>query len=366
MGVPQLATFGSPGPFSQIAPSGTTFTLDATTDAFEVIFRAPEAATLTRAAISSPSSAPAGTATTWAIGLQGVGSTGVPDGTWLGGGTPAKATFTNTSVTASAVNWFNFANSYACTRGQLMALVVQYDSGTAPSAGVNDLPLVTTHSWAPIFGFPYPITNNGGSRTRLTTSPPLCGVGSASKAYLYPARSAAFSTGFNSGSTPDEYAMRFVVPADWCSTYSVAGVRFMGQFPAAASNNTLVRLYDGTTVLQTVDFNTDAIQSAGNTRVFELYFTDTTLATLTAGSVYRVGFAPQTANNIIIRGITFTAAADNEAFPNGDEVYMSSRTDSGSWTDDDTSRLICELILVDLAEPAGGSVALPPIGSMIG
>lgn len=367
MAFPQEVWFGAPGPISATAPSGTVFALNQSTDVLSFIFQAPEAITITRVAIVLPSTSPNGTGTTWIAGLQGVDATnGQPNGTFLGGGTPASVTFTNSGLSTSNTNWLTLANSYTCTRGQAMAMVVQYSSGTTPSSGTQDLTLLTSTSWAPNMGLPYAITNDNGSVSKVNTSPPAFGIGSSTQAYMFPYKG-AFNTAFQVGSNPDEYAIRFKVPDSWCSTYKVSGLRFCGQAPTAGTNNTLVRLYDtdGSTVLATFDWDTEIAQSNTTTRLFNLGFTDTTLPTLTAGSVYRVGFAPQTSGTLTVRGITFTSAADGAAYDNGDEVYSSSRTNEGAWTDDQTMRILGEILLTDLTEPAGGSVAIPVSGRMV-
>lgn len=345
-------TVGSPVSGSVAAVSLGTFILDQSTDAYEVIFQAPEAITITK--LGFLTSAKTGTATTWKISLQGVdGTTGNPDGTIKGGGSPASATFDNTGVTAGVFAWFTLANSYTCARGDYLSVVIAYDSGTTPSVGVNDLTVNSTSAIPGAINFPYGITNNAGTRTKLTTSMAVFGYASSTKAYGLPLK-AGLNQSYSSGSSPAIWAMRFLLPSGWGSTFQVVGVRCIFAPPAAATTSTTMRLYGGTTVLQDVTIDTEIMSGASTNRAMEFYFDESTLSDLSFGSEYRLAFAP-VSGTIAVRGMTVDTASDFDAYPLGQSVYVSSLS-AGTWTDVTTSRFFCELILADWTVAAGGAI----------
>ena len=92
--------------------------------------------------------------------------------------------------------------------------------------------------------------------------------------------------------------------------------------------------------------------------MIEMYFDEVTLSTLTYGSTYRVGFAPQevdTAFGLRIGGNA--AATDWQGWPGGTSFALATRTDAGAWTTDALSRPWVDLILKDITEPVSGPVA---------
>ena len=275
-------------------------TLDASTDAIEVIFQAVEDATITRLGVRL--GAITGTTPTYRVSLQGVGTTGNPDGTILGGGTPASATFSPSGLgwSANTWHWITLDNSIAVTRGTFYAAVTDYSSGTVD--GSNNASFTTVLSGTE--RFPYVINNNATVRAR-ENGLAIFGYASATKTYGRPMQ-AHTTISVTSGTTPDEVATKFTLPAGCGDTYKILGVRFpMG---ATAGSSFKVILYGGTdatvanstgavtevTVLQDVTVDSDFVSTATNGDL-EVYFDETTLTTLYYGATYRLAIQPQTA-----------------------------------------------------------------------
>ena len=146
-------------------PGVTAFTLNQSTDQAEFILDSVANGSITR--VGFRPSAKNGTATTWKISLQGGdGATGNPDGTVKGGGTPASATFTNAALTAGSWIWITLDNAYTIAYGESFSIVIAYDSGTAPSAGVNDVSVSMASGVTTGHGRPYYITNDNGTRVK--------------------------------------------------------------------------------------------------------------------------------------------------------------------------------------------------------
>jgi hypothetical protein len=341
-------------------PSLGVFTLDGATDQAEWIFQARRAATLTRLGLRLGTIT--GASPTFKISLQGVGATGNPDGVIVGGGTPASKTFNPTSLAWSTNSWHWLAldNAYTCARGERLAVVIAYDSGTIDAS--NKI-TVTTHFASQIANLssPYAVQNNAGSRTRMVTLP-VFGYGAASEAYGFPLLDTVASGGIALNSTPDELAVKWSLPAGWGATYRVIGLRLFGNFGAGGT----IKFYllDGTTTVQDVTVDTDCFVTATQQRVVEVLFDEASLAALTFGSTYRLVIAPQqnTTPTHTFYTLKVDAAADWDAWPGGQDFALSTRTDLGAWTDTATERLVAELVIDDLTGTGGGGgLGIPTI-----
>ena len=318
----------------------------------ETIFQALEAVTITRlwhyctAATNPP---------VLRISLQGVDSaTGFSDGTIKGATNNALNIFT---PTAASGGWLTLGESYACTRGELLAIVVEYSSGTIDATHQANLNYASTNGAA---GFPYVITTNTGTRSKVSNWP-IYGYGSASKAYGVPIQ-AANSPTFNLTSSPDEYALRFIVPTDWCSTFKICGVLALFS-PNPASTSFDINLYDsdGSTVLQQLTYDSDITASNITTaRASEYWFPTSTLATLNAGTTYRIGVVPASSTNTLIANFATLSNDDMDALYMGKEWYQSSRTDAGAWTDIPTTRPYIVPIFADLTSGGGAAISQSP------
>lgn len=351
-----LGQFGSP--FQPAVGSGITtfgnFTLDASTDALELIHALPPGAasySITRIGVRVGTIT--GTTPTYRVSLQGVGTTGNPDGTVKGGGSPASKTFSPSALgwSNNSWNWLTLDNAYSGSPGERIATVIDYSSGTVD--GSNNASFSSNLSTNYVnTQFPYVIQNNAGSRSRVTAGMPVMAWGTSGTAYGYPVASFTAQS-YNSGSTPDEYAMLFTLPAGMGDTFKVQAVRVM--LGLATGHTMTVKLYDsdGSTVLQSVDHDTD--YSAGTSaRWLEIPFDESSLSALSFGTAYRVGFVPSSGTNQVIGFMDVSSAADWDAWPGRQAVLTSTRSDAGAWSDTATRRLFCELVLADVTEPAGG------------
>lgn len=346
---------GMPVPYSSGSLSYLGFALNGTTDQLEVIFQAPEAITITRLGYRVESVTGSIPANAYKISLQGVGTTGNPDGTIKGGGTPASATITPSG--SNSWVWVNLDNSYTCTRGEFLAWVIAYNTGTINGSNFATI----TYIMVPTQYFPYAITNNAGSRSRATNMP-VFGYGSVSKAYGHPSENTTTEV-FDSTTNPDELAVKFTLPAAWGDTYQVVGVR--AALGLTASGSVKMILYTGTdataanstgattetTVAQEVTIDQD-YAPATTSAIHEWYFDEATLTTLYYGGVYRIGFQPQGAQSVALNWLDVDAAGDWDAHPGGQNFSASTRVNAGNWTDSAVRRFLVEIILADITEPS--------------
>lgn len=341
---------GSPIPVITTLSPGTAFPLDDNTDLIEGIIQAPAAATITRLAYFQ--STVDGTSPTYRISLQGVDSSGLPDGT-IKASTNAFGTFQPTSGNNNSMQWVNLGSSYTCTRGEMLAVVIDYSSGTINAS--NRTNFRTNYANAGFRGFPYIIQNAAGSRSRQGGFP-LIAYGSSSRAYGYPLNpSQTSSIDPTSATNPNEYAMKFSLPSSWGSSYKVVGMRIITSITAGGTFT--MNLYQGggasdTTAAQSVQFDTDLVGVTTH-GVFDLYFDETTLTTLNFGSTNRVSLQADSASTIRMGYIGTMDAADWDAWPGG-QYFARSTRNGGNWTDSAVHRMYWDLILDDWTATPGG------------
>jgi hypothetical protein len=330
--------------------------IDNSGDKHAAVFQVPEDATITHlwTNVSTVTSPPV-----CKISLQGIDASGVPDGTVKGGGSPASVTFTP----AAGVTWHALANSYAAVRGEILAIVIEYDSGTVGASNTATF-LVTTSTLTQRLGVPYYSSkNDAGAFGKTATTGPLFGYKTASKSFGRPFKTASLS---KATSTTVEYAQRFSLAAGYGATKKLVGIRYWGGNATTGTQTTWITLYSGTDVLQQIGLDADYAASAGATsREHEVYFDEANLTALDFGTEYRVGIIASTAASI--NALDVENDGDMGAFPFGTQIYASTRTlgaavtagsgpasGGAAWTDSPKERLYMDLILEDWTEPAAG------------
>ncbi len=292
-----------------------------------------------------------GTPPTYRISIQGVtAATGLPDGTIKGASNNCYATFTPPADASwnATFRWVDLGvgNHYTTTRGELLAIVVDYSSGTADASNFSSIGYILSNINGRQ-GLPY-----AGHESTKVQAYPVFGYASASASYGNPVKTVS-TTAFSSNSSPDEYALSFTVPVSVCSTYKVLGAEATIS-NAATAKTVLVSLYSGTTTLQSVTFASDVASTVGSYTVARYMFDEATLSTLACGSQYRLAFAPQeTTANYVLVGLNTQNAQDIGAWPGGVNWLLSTRIDSGAWTDTTTTRPLVSLIVADMTPPGG-------------
>lgn len=340
---------------SGIALGNGTINLNASTVSYAVTFRSLTTAAITRLGIRR--SSVVGTPPTYKISLQGVNSSGDPDGVIKASGN-AMATFLGASL-AAGWNWLSLTSSYTPSRGELLSIVVEYSSGTVD--GSNFLVPVSNAPGANVRLQEFPAYSTGASGVYTRTqNNPIYGYGTSTTAYGWPLNSQSTTT-INSS----EAGALFTLPSGWGSTFKVAAARFFMSTIVVGKTMTAT-LYNGgevgdTTPLQTVDIDTDLLNTTGG--FLDCVFDEATLSTLNFGSAYRIALSTADASNQIIRNITTAVADDMAAWQLGGQFNLSTRA-GGNWTDTPTSRLLCELILADITG-GGGAPRFGPSSSLL-
>jgi hypothetical protein len=187
----------------------------------------------------------------------------------------------------------------------------------------------------------------------------MFGIASSTKTYGLPIQTIA-GTSISVGA---EDAMVFSIPSTVFGTYKVRGFRVNINMGGSNKISKFLLYEDGnhTPLQSSITYDSD-ISRVINTNQIHTFFFSGTLATLSGGTTYRIGIAPQdTTNNIALNSFTFASAQDAAALPGGGWFGYSGRTGCGAacdttstaWTDDYTRRPVMELILEDVSAPAG-------------
>lgn len=293
-------------------------------------------------------------------------TTGLPDGTILGGGSPASVAFTASSANDGKWVWCTLDNAYTATRGDSLACCIVRTAATDAAHKITATP--GWGSGANRIAYPIALTEAAGTWSKITTYFPTTACKSAAGVYGWPLVAAMTSRTFGGGSGGVENGFTFNVPTNFCASYKVRGVRAFVNTGSGGARVFIVGIYQnptsGTTatVQVTQQFDQDNMSAAGSgNRFIQAIFTGT-LATLTAGVTYAVGFATTSASDSSLYTMDQTSAGDFDAYEFGQNVAYCSRNPGAfppnaatNFTVTATSRPWVELILDDLTAPAGGT-----------
>ena len=327
----------------------STLTLNDTARKVAIVQQSPTADAITH--IGFHHKLTVGTSPTYRVSVQGIDSSGNPDGTVKGGGSPASATFNSSSLgyAADSYQWVALDNSYTPSRGEQFALVVDYSSGTVDGSNYSQIGYYISYD-----EIHQPLALDYQATWTKRAGTPVLAFRTSTAVFGFPFSSTrTFSI---SGST--ETGLRFTLPT-WISGCKVAGIKILSSVPSGQTYG--LKLYDGgdasdTTVLQSATGIDGDVSVSGN-RNRHILFQDTSLTTLYGGSTYRITITPGASGTSTIYAFDATdASLEFSAFPFGNNVCITSRS-GGNWTDTTTSRPWAALLLEDVTvASAGGGV----------
>ena len=189
--------------------SVTNMFIDAAAERGAVVFQLPKAMTINEVGIYISTRTGTPTVT---ISLQSVDANGDPSGTVLGGGSPASAQWV---VPGTGFRWAALDNSYAASKGEYVALVVE--DGSTPSLGGGNGVYWQTHSaQAQDVSSPYRDFYNGTSWAKDNDERPQFGMRNSAALTDVIGYPMATPTGGVSTSTIGEIiAFKFKIPASF-------------------------------------------------------------------------------------------------------------------------------------------------------
>ena len=227
----------------------------------------------------------------------------------------------------------------AVTEGQRVCVVMRFDSFVAGSMWLQYFSSSGVAS-----NFLLSSTDSGSTWAHVAGSGFACAVeyDDGTFAYLdgaYPIKSIT-TTSVNTTSTPDEYSLRFRLPFP---------VRALGVVIRAASTDTEFGLYpDSGAALAT------KVPLVAATTLDKRAVHFSSAIDLAANTWYRISWKPTTTTNRSIPVYTLNSAAIREAFALGLNFSLGTRSDGGSWTDDDTKFILASLLAVGFDDGSGG------------
>jgi hypothetical protein len=345
-----------PPHFGNLGPNTTgVLLMDASGEKATFIFGAAKTGTLSRLRFRTGT---VGTGDTVRASFQNVDlATGMPDETadqyrdvTVGNGDDNVAHYTGILSSDGT----DTGTKRSVSAGDLVAIVFEY-----PSYVAGNLNIATQTGSSGVTNFPYSALKTGGSWAKSTTGLPIVAVEYDDGSYAWiPGATAAVSgiasEAYSSSSTPDERG-NIIVPT---FTGTVCGFWFVGS-PSGDTDIVLYNSVDGVVLSKSLD--KDTIATAAVHKPTEILFNST--ATLTASATYRLVAKPTTTSNTNLSGWSYPAAAVLGAEPAGTQVYSTTRTDGGAWTDAQTKRYGLGLFLCELESGSGGvSAARVPNG----
>jgi len=336
-------------PFAQTKTMNSTVT----PSRYGFLFIAPEAFTCTSIGIRQGTLT--GTPGTMRIGMQGVNTSGAPNGTYLatvsGGAATAYVDYTSWSTANNSKFIFVTlpTGGVSLTRGQIVYVTVQCQTGTWDAS--NNVTVTT--DWNSPHGKMEKTGRKAsdGSLQNNDGGSPFC-LRSSTLTYGYPIETAANTQSINLNSTPDEIGLAFTIPNTYPINMAVRGVTFW--LSRNGNGSAKFILYEGTTVLQDVTIDMDI--SNGDYGAHTIYFDEATLSTLSTNTEYVIAVQPTDTTNQGIAYVTMPADTDISAFTDWTMKYYT-RTNGGSWSQT-TGRFPCVQLIFDTVGSSGSSGGL--------
>ena len=329
------------------ATSFATFTMNATLTKLAHPFYAPKTGNITAAGMVF------GTVTSSqsvSLSIQALDGSGNADGTPIGAagtqGTIATGTGYDVTITSSAV-----------TEGTKYAVVQEWTGTTGTAVvratsvtGIGDI-------------WPYVAQYSSGSWSTRTASTVLQTWVKYDDGIYYPIGASPWSgttsgTNLSSSTTPDEVGNRFsfAVPVQVCG----ASVRYNH----GASADMDIVLYSGTTALTSATVRAVDVSSTGaGQRWVTVHFASP--QQFAANAAFRIVLKPTTTNNSTYDKWVVLSNGILGGRPGGINVYGTSRTDAGSFTDVTTDVYPVIPIVNQVSDGVGGGGAILFGGSLV-
>jgi hypothetical protein len=340
--------------------SVTNHTLDASTDAVEAVGQVDEAMTVTHIGIRQ-GIVTGDDAKVFRVSIQSVDSSVLPSGTVLGTSNLGYADYTATAAKNSTWQKLALGENVSLTCGQTIGVVIKWQSGTALSAGTQQVTFGSTVGSS--FNFAAPpikwlsISNNAGSRTRNRTGPPVA-LYSSTHVSGTAIHTAPSSYQYNSATAgADEYGMALTLPSGWGTSYKLAGAWVFANLVTGTTHD-LTLWSNASPPVQLATCSIDGDFERANEAVwYRFMFTDTTLPTLNFGTRYNLTlFNNHASTNMALHNLSVLADEDwlSYDFREATMHEIKRLNAASSFTDTTTARPLIVPILADITPPSGG------------
>lgn len=298
------------------------------------------------------------------VTLQGITSSGTPDGVDVGGGSPTATNFQPSgSNWNNRVKWIELTNPYTPYRGELLCAAVEYSSGSVDGSNYISI----TRSFDSQFNgvaspiLPYALTKSAGSWAKSNGG--NIGFKTSNKTFGYcigntNANNVIFTTGHRQ-------AKSFVIGSDILpsgSTYNVIGFHcaVFHQIETVATTKFGIWDESGSVLSQTIiDFSKTG-SSLNSSKPYTIIFSGV-LPDLNVGQKYYAGVEVQSASHYW-PGLYYQRVENGDTGysidigANGENISFASWNGS-SWTEDRTKIPALELIIDNISMPNTGGTA---------
>lgn len=267
-------------------------------------------------------------------------SGGNPTGTFYGGSTQG----TQAAPASNTYNEVTLGTPASVTRGDRVGLVVEWDS-TVGSANI-----AYTGSSGGLAGN-FPNSNLFTTSWASNSGFPICSLGYSGTFYpvrgCWPWSVPPTQLTFNSGSSPNEYALAFQLP------FPCTASGFWGLINPAnvTTDDITINLYQGTTLLSSLSLPAVTFQSTAGHNLGQGDFP--AAINLVANTQYYLSVLPATTGNIHVDVFNTLDAAHMGAFPGGTAFTLATRA-GGAWTAVPAQRPMLGLYLDSFQDGTGG------------
>lgn len=288
--------------------------------------------------------------------LQGLSSTGTPDGTIKGGGSPVSVTFTPPSGTSWDGTWreLTFDNAYTPSGvAEILAIVIEPIGGTTPD-GSNHSTFtrhVSVFGGAGFRNIPYTVLHNGVSWSKqdvfgMNVLATLVTANTVQGLAMQDHEITGIATAGH------RQAMRFMLPSSLVSTYSLYGIRGGWDFPPA-NGSAIFGIWNAAgTLLTGITYDGDYTAVSAGLFGAEVLFDDSPV-TLDADTEYFAGIERVGTHAAVLGRFNLGTSSNLKSHPGGGNFYYAT-WDGSAWSTDQTKLPELELLLNDWAVPAGG------------
>jgi hypothetical protein len=314
--------------------------LDAVGEKIAFVFQAPKSGTISKLHLRT---ATVTTGDDVDVRLETVGADGFPSGTLATANSNASQTIQDTDDNT----WFacTLTAAHTSTVGDWLAVVIE-----APTGYTGNLFLAVARRYEKtdyVGGLFFGSCDYHSSAWAKYLSPMAVRVEYSDGSFPFIPHASGPTTlseyTFNSGSTPDEIGLYFTLPFRASCCGALVAVEADADFD--------VKLYGPSTLTRSIDKDYSYYSGSVHDHVVVL-FTSTVI--LEADTAYRLTVLPG-ASNVSLAYAGFAAVAHREQMGFAD-LYKTSRTDAGSWTEDNTEAPWLALLVDQLDDGAGGAM----------
>jgi len=328
--------------------------INSSDDKQAVIFTVPDDCNLTGMACYAQSFY--GTSPYFKMNIQGVTTSGAeePDGVVAGSGSAETDGF---QVTTDSRQAHDFDTPLAVNGGDVLAAVLEYDSGTIDGSNYGLFRFATKSVYSTML--PLAMAASGGTWTPQNTYWPSITV-TTNQDYdiggMFSAGAVTDSSSMNSSGK--RWAMRMAIPAAENLELHVEGFRYNG-LPVGGTGETYKVGIWNEAGAEIVSSTIDADQGdSGATALSSREYYFDSIALLESGVVYHIGFE-NTGNAIAGSYINVKHADGLRSYPGGDIFYASAWNGVDTWTGDQTRRILINPMLSSIHGSGGGGSSIP-------